>query len=144
MIAQTKIIDFLLRLAGIGLAGGSLYLALRMTMAPSPVSGINGREFLSIYAKPKTPILAARRSSISKGIDFTPIGSLPAARSDLLLLDFELIDASANVATIRTAHGRILRVSPGSFLPGGGRVLVIQWSDGRWRVRTTRGWIAQF
>ncbi len=144
MIPPTKFIDFLLRLAGLGLAGGSLYLALRMSLAPSPVSVINGREFLAIYAKPKKLTLAARRSSISKRLDFTPIGSLPAVRSNALLFDFDLIDATSDVATLRTSHGRILRVSPGSFLPGGGRVLVIQRTDGRWRVQTTKGLIAQF
>ncbi len=144
MLAPTKFIDFLLRLAGIGLAGGSLYLAIRMTLASSPEPVINGREFLSIYAKPKKPPLDARRSSIAKGIDFTPIGSLTAVRSNALLLDFDLIDATSAVATIRTSHGRILRVSPGSFLPGCGRVLVIQWRDGRWMVQTTKGLIAQF
>lgn len=139
--AATKIIDFCLGLSGFGLAGGSLYLVFRVALLDPPIPAINGGVYLSIYAKPKTSMIVARRPRHAQGVDDTPVGSLPPRKARALLTDFELIDATANAATLRTAQGRVLRVSPGAMLAGGGRVQSIRWREGQWIMETTRGFI---
>ena len=142
-VDQTKCIDFCLRLAGFGLAGSALYLVFRMTLFAAPTPVINGEEYLSIYAKPKTPAATVRRPRFQQEVDYASVGSLAAARSNPLLSEFEVLDSTADVATLRTLHGRILRVTRGTTLVGGGSVLWIRRINGRWIVRTTKGTIRQ-
>lgn len=141
LLALSKFYDFCLALTGFTLAGGSLCLLLRMTLFALPTPAIVGTEYLSIYAKPKTQILAARRSPFRKNLDHTPVSSVRIASSIVPLTDFELLSATADVAILRTLHGRILRISPGVTLAGGGRVLSIQRISNRWVIRTTKGLI---
>ena len=135
----TTIVDISLALTGFSLAGCSLYLLIRMTLLVTPAPSINGKEFLSIYAKPKSPNLARERERFKSGVDFAPVGNLATTLSRNLLTDFDLIDATAHAATLRTLQGRILIVSPGATLAGGGKVLSIQRIRDQWVVRTTMG-----
>lgn len=139
----TKCIDFCLTLAGFGLAGGSLYLLFRMTLLVAPTPSINGKEYLSIYAKPKTPVGVVRHPRFQQGVDYAPVGSLAASNSNALLTEFELLDATDDAAILRTLHGRIVRVTRGATLAGGGKVLWIRHINDRWIVRTTTGTIRQ-
>lgn len=139
----SKCIDFCLTLAGFGLAGGSLYLLFRMTLLVAPTPTINGKEYLSIYARPKTPVGVVRPPSFQQGVDYAPVGSLSASNSNALLIEFELLDATDDVAVLRNLHGRIVRVTRGATLAGGGKVLWIRHINGRWIVRTTTGTIRQ-
>jgi hypothetical protein len=141
LISPSKLLDFCLAATGFGLAGGSLYLAFRMTLLASPAPTITGGEYLSIYARPKHLIPDSGRRPFAQGVDHTPVGSLPVAASRAPLIDFDLIDATIEAATVRTSHGRILRVFAGATLPGGGKVLNIRRIDGQWVVRTTKGTI---
>lgn len=141
LIASIKFYDFCLTLSGFTLAGGSLYLLFRMTFFAAPEPVIVGTEYLSIYAKPKTLTRDSRRSPFRKSIDHSPVGSLRIASSIVALTDFELLGATAEVAILRNLHGRILHVSPGATLAGGGQVLSIQRINNQWLVRTTKGLI---
>lgn len=146
--STTKIIDFCLALSGFGLAGGSVYLFFRMALLGAPTPVINGDHYLSIYAKPKTSVIAARRARQTQSVDFSPVGSLAGnlayRASPAALTDFELIEATADTATIQSSHGRIQRVWPGATLAGGGRVLSIRRQDSQWTVLTTRGAIGKY
>lgn len=133
------IVDFFPTLTGFGLAGGSLYLFIRMALLVRTEPAIHAREYFSIYSKPKRTPQTARHSPFSSNVDHAPVGSLHSTTSNVLLTDFELVDAKTDFAILRTQHGRLLRVARGSFLTGVGRVLSIRDIRGRWIVQTTRG-----
>lgn len=92
-----------------------------------------------------------------QGIDFSTTGTipnegkvadppsyvLPAVRpAEEIVSDFTLRGVSGNVAMVENAEG-IYRVEIGSVLPSGGRVLAIEWRQGRFVVITTRGIIRE-
>ena len=137
------ITDFFLALTGVGLACGSIYLAAYMTAASKPATAINGKEYLSIYSKPKFPQASTPKRQAAKKLDYAPVGKIHAPVNKSYLAEFELLDASSATASLRTAQGRILRASPGATLSGGAKVLAIQQEGAKWIVRTTAGVIRQ-
>jgi hypothetical protein len=134
--------DFILRSAGVALAGGSLAFAAHMLGDPNRRPEIVGMEHLAIYAKPARP--APRPETLARAeIDYTPVGATRGAFSEIDVVGFDLIEAAPGQAVIRTPQGRVTRVAPGARLAGVGAILSIQRRDGKWIVATQAGLIRQ-
>lgn len=137
------ITDYCLALTGIGLACGSMYLFAYMTTTPHPAAAIYGREYLSIYSRPKIPLSPTAKRLAAKNLDYAPVGNIRAPVDKSYVKEFELLDATASAATLRTSQGRILHAAPGTILSGGVKVLAIQQHGANWIVRTTAGVIGR-
>lgn len=131
--------DFFLALAGLGLAGGSMFLLAYMTMTSLPAVAIYGNEYLAIYSKPKIPVAPAQKRHPEKKLDHTPVGNIRKQIDRGAVAEFELLDATSTSATLRTPQGRIIHAARGAMLPGGGKIISIDQDTGRWLVRTTNG-----
>jgi hypothetical protein len=115
-----------------------------------------------IFAQPKRglaqPLIArVGGPADDQGIDFGTTGTIPdngkvagppsytlpaVHPEEEIISDFTLRGVSGDVAMVEDADG-IYRVKIGSELPGGGRVLAIEWREGRFVVLTTRGIIRE-
>lgn len=123
----------------------------------------NGVEHLMIFAQPNrgsTQPLIARvpKPADDQGIDFTATGTIPNEGkapappdytlpainpAERILSEFTLRGVNGSSAMVEDADG-VYRVEIGSVLPGGGgRVLAIEWRQGRFVVLTTRGIIRE-
>lgn len=148
--------------AGVLAAIASASFAIYMVAAPDRHPIFNGIDHLMIFAQPNRglaqPLIArVSKSADDQGIDFTATGTIPnegktAAPPDhtlpaihsaeRVLPEFTLRGVSGNVAVVEDAND-IYRVEVGSPLPNGGRVLAIEWRQGRFVVVTTRGVIRE-
>jgi hypothetical protein len=142
-------------------ASASFATYMATTDHQHPVFG--GVEHLMIFARPNRgpnrPLIARIPApGDDQGIDFRATGTIPGeakeavapnytlpgtgSRVEEILAEFTLQGVSGNVAMIENANG-IYRVETGSALPGGGRVLGVEWRQGRFVVVTTRGIIRE-
>jgi hypothetical protein len=149
--------------AGIFTAVASAGFASYMVSTDHSHPVFNGIEHLTIFARPSggidRPIEARmQRPSDDQGVDFTATGTIPGeaassappdyvlpalgARDGPVIKGFTLRGVSGNVAMVETAQG-IYRVEPGTTLPGAGRVLSVQWRQGKFVVVTTLGVIVE-
>lgn len=148
--------------AGVLAAIASASFAIYMAAARDRPPVFNGIDHLMIFAQPNRGVAQPLLARVSKapddqGIDFTATGTIPnegktAAPPDhtlpaihsaeRVLPEFTLRGVSGNVAVVEDAND-IYRVEIGSPLPGGGRVLAIEWRQGRFVVVTTRGVIRE-
>ncbi len=122
-----------------------------------------GVEHLMIFAQPShgtsQPIIArVPGAPDNQSVDFSATGAIPEdskppapptytlpsinAPKEQIVKDFTLRGVSGNVAVVEGADG-IYRVELGSTLPGGSRVLSIEWRQGKFVVVTTQGIIRE-
>lgn len=147
--------------AGVMAAIASASFATYMVAIPHRPM-FNGVEHLMIFAQPNRgsmqPLIArVPKPADDQGIDFTATGTipnegkapaspdytLPAIHSaERVLSEFTLRGVNGNSAMVENADG-VYRVEIGSLLPGGGRVVAIEWRQGRFVVLTTRGVIRE-
>ncbi|HEY5226564.1 MAG TPA: hypothetical protein VIJ06_07220 [Methylovirgula sp.] len=155
-------IDRAVVMLGILAAVASASFATYMVAVPDRRPVFGGVEHLMIFAQPKRgseqPLIArAAPQTNDQGIDFGTTGTIPedakvAAQpsytlpavhpAEEIVSDFTLRGVSGDVAMVENADG-IYRVEIGSVLPRGGRVLAIEWRQGRFVVVTTRGIIRE-
>lgn len=158
--------DSLVVLTGIAMAVSSASFATYMVTTDHSHPVFNGAENLMLFAQPSRgsphPLIArvpgAPDPVGDQGIDYTSTGSIPGhvnpptqpqykipsvdAPQGAILSDFTLRGVAGNVAMIETSDGTY-RVEVGSELPGGGRLLSIEWLGGRFVAVTTRGLIRE-
>lgn len=148
--------------AGVMAAVASASFATYMVATPNHNPVFNGVEHLMIFAQPNRGSMQQLIARVPKpaddqGIDFTATGTipnegkappspdytLPAIHSaERVLSEFTLRGVSGNSAMVEDADG-VYRVEIGSALPGGARVIAIEWRQGRFVVLTTRGVIRE-
>lgn len=135
--------EFALRGAGVGLAAASLVFAIHEASTVVDAPHIAGMEHLAIYARPTTRNAASAVREEKPGIDYTPVGSTRMRAAAGVLVDYEIVEASAGEALIRLPEGRVQRVTPGSRIAGLGRVLSIRQASRNWVVVTEAGALRQ-
>lgn len=149
--------------AGIVTAVASAAFAAYMVVTDHPHPMFGGLDHLRIFVQPShgysSPIIArVPAAPDDEGIDFAITGTIPEksdpgapptytlpavnGRDGPTINGFTLRGVNGNVAMVE-AGDAIYRVEPGSILPGGGRVLSIEWRQGRFVVVTTRGIIRE-
>lgn len=128
-----------LKLTGVALAGGSLAFAAHMMSDPGREPRINGIEHLAIFSKPANHAISRMREQPARGIDDTPVGSVPKKRSSTMLTGYEIIDAAPDWALLRLPEGRIARVVRGARVAGLGGVVAIERRGGKWTLLTEGG-----
>lgn len=151
--------------AGVMMAVASASFATFMVASDHSRPRFNGTEHLMIFAQQghsSTQPLMARVPGApdpsDQGIDYTATGAIPGgsdeppephyvlpsinAPEEVVIKDFTLRGVSGNVAMVDGPNG-LYRLETGSALPGGGRVLSIEWRKGRFVVVTTRGVIQE-
>ncbi|HTJ02077.1 MAG TPA: hypothetical protein VL492_04745 [Methylovirgula sp.] len=154
-------------LTGIAMAVSSASFATYMMSTDHSHPVFNGAEHLMLFAQPSRgsihPLIARVPGGPAvqqdQGIDYTATGSIPGQAPDAptaphykipsidapqssILSDFTLRGVAGNVAMIETPDG-MYRLEVGSELPGGGKILSIEWISGRFVVVTTRGIIRE-
>jgi hypothetical protein len=153
-------------LTGIAMAVSSASFATYMVTTDHSHPVFNGAEHLMLFAQPSRgsqhPLIARVPGGPAilqdQGIDYTSTGSIPGhtnaptvprykipsvdAPQGAILSDFILRGVAGNVAMIETPNG-MYRLEVGSELPGGGKILSIEWLGGRFVVVTTRGIIRE-
>lgn len=151
--------------AGIMMAVASASFATYMVASDHSHPRFNGADHLMIFAQPghglDQPLIArvpGAPDDGDRGIDYTATGAIPGGSDDsqgpryvlpsinapeeIILKDFTLRGVSGNIAIVDGPDG-LYRLETGSALPGGGRVLSIEWRKGTFVVVTTRGIIQE-
>ncbi|MGB8279262.1 MAG: hypothetical protein WCF20_15200 [Methylovirgula sp.] len=149
--------------AGVLTAVASASFATYMVTTDHPHPMFGGVEHLMIFAQPSRssslPLIARGPATADdQGVDFAATGAIPEeskppapppytlpavnSHQEEIVKDFTLRGVSGNVAVVEGADG-IYRVEPGSMLPGGSRVLSIEWRQGKFVVVTTQGIIRE-
>lgn len=159
--------DSFVVLTGIAMAVSSASFATYMLSTDHSHPVFNGAEHLMLFAQPSRgsqhPLIArvpgGPAVAQDQGIDYTATGSIPGQAADKptvphykmpsidapqgsILSDFTLRGVAGNVAMIETPDG-MYRLEVGAELPGGGKILSIEWLGGRFVVVTTRGIIRE-
>jgi hypothetical protein len=153
-------------LTGIAMAVSSASFATYMMTTDHSHPVFNGAEHLMLFAQPSRgsqyPLIARVPGGPAvqqdQGIDYTSTGSIPGhadaptaphykipsvdAPQGAILSDYKLRGVAGNVAMIETPDG-MYRLEVGAELPGGGKILSIEWISGRFVVVTTRGIIRE-
>jgi hypothetical protein len=133
--------DFVLRMAGVILAAGSIIFAAAMI-------GFNGsaglaRLFIGFSGDdhPKYALVtdSGRGRPNRRSLDFTALGSIASRPVRRVLPDFELLDCDGVTAQIRTPQGRVVRIRAGLRLAGAGEILSITRGHNGWVVTTREG-----
>jgi hypothetical protein len=149
---------------GIMMAVASASFATFMVVSDHSHPRFNGADHLMIFAQPghglDQPLVArvpGAPDDNDQGIDYTATGAIPGsdepqdpryvlpsinAPKEIILKDFTLRGVSGNVAIVDGPDG-LYRLETGTALPGGGRVLSIEWRQGTFVVVTTRGVIEE-
>lgn len=153
--------------AGIAMAVASASFAIFMVATDHPHPDFNGVENLMLFARPShgvdDPVMARVGGGRSGGedaggIDYTTTGSIPNADKspagpnyrlpainpvpEETVEGLTLRGVSGNVAVVEGPEG-VYRLEVGSLVPGGGRVMGIEWRQGTFVVVTTRGLIRE-
>jgi hypothetical protein len=146
--------------AGVFAAVASASFATYMVSTNHSHPTFNGIEHLMLFAQRNSGVfraVAAGAPAISadQGIDFTATGAIPGnsaasgdgaaalmQRDGPIIKGFTLRGVTGNVAMVESSGG-IYRVELGATLPGAGRVLAIQWRQGKFVVVTTQGIIGE-
>ena len=145
--------------AGVFMAMASASFATFMLTTDHSHPHFNGAEHLTIFAQmngglPQGPITRVPGAPDDKGIDYTATGSIPGgsdappppryklpsinAGKEEVVGDLVLRGVTGNVALVE-GPGGIYHLEAGAEVPGGGRVLSIEWRQGKYVVLTTRG-----
>jgi hypothetical protein len=147
--------------AGILMAVASASFATYMVASDRSRPQFTGVEHLMIFAQPNRglsqPLIArVPAAPDDQGIDYTATGAIPGeskslappnytlpainGREEQTVKEFTLRGVSGKDALV-DGPGGLYRLEAGSVLPGGGRVLAIEWRQGTFVVVTTRGLI---
>jgi hypothetical protein len=159
-----SVVDRAVIATGIMMAVASASFATYMVASDHSHPQFSGVEHLMIFARQShntpAPIIARTGGGPAEdpGVDYTATGSIPetahrSARPNYtlpsvnpqpedIIKDLTLRGVSGNVAVVEGPEG-VYRLKVGSELPGGGRVLGIEWRDGTFVVVTTRGVIRE-
>jgi len=129
-----------LRAIGVALAGGSVVFAAHTTGANSGQPQIHGAEHFAIYARQKS---GGARKPERLDIDNTAASGVQRAATTVFRDDYEIVEAAAPSARIRSPQGRIMTVAPGMKYPVLGKVLSISERNGKWSVAADYGVIRQ-
>lgn len=163
---RSSLADNFVVLTGIAMALCSASFATYMLSTDHSHPVFNGSEHLMLFAQPSRGLPHSIISRVpggpaiqnDQGIDYTATGSIPGKADQpappqfklpsvdtpqgAILDNFTLRGVAGNVAMIETPDG-MYRLEVGSELPGGGKILSIEWVAGRFVVVTTRGIIRE-
>lgn len=161
---RISLTDHFVVTVGIAMAAASASFATYMVSTDHSHPVFNGSEHLMIFAQPShttpNPLIGRVPGAPAndQGIDYTATGAIPGqpnvptpprhtipsvnAPEGAILSEFTLRGVSGKVAMIEGPDG-MYRLEVGADMPGGGRVLSIEWLSGRFVVVTTRGIIRE-
>lgn len=163
--ARERMTDMLLGSLGLSAAAVSASFAVYMiTVSPSGGAATSpsrivmalgtGVEHQAVRAVAAPPDMTAEPAGAAadQALDFTPIGTIPAAtgprpgkaasQAKAVLPDFAVRDVFDDTALVE-AHGTLQMVQPGSVIAGAGEVLSIARTEEGWVVKTAEGTITQ-
>jgi hypothetical protein len=130
IVAATRLADVALAGVGLATATGSVVFAGAMLMRDDHAPGVNGLEYLAIFARPRGGAKTAEPPVAT--IDTTPVGSI--GRAGPPEMDgYAIVAARADFAWVREG-ARIFAVRPGDVLPRLGRVSAVMRREGRWTI----------
>ncbi|WP_018264587.1 hypothetical protein [Methylosinus sp. LW4] len=133
--------ELALRTVGVALAVVSTGFAGYMISDAERRPQFAGLEHLAIYSRPT--VIAAKRIQTQiadqRGkVDFTPVGSIGEAQSEVGVPGFALLSVRSGVALLQTPNA-IIKVSPGDLVEGLGRVTALERRGEKWALVSSAG-----
>ncbi len=132
-------LDRVLVAAGVSTAFGATLFACVMLLQRDRAPGVNGMQYLAIFAQPSGAANPTAGTSAPKGsdrapetLDMTPLGAIGARET------LRLVAARPEIAWLREG-AKIFSVRPGDVIPNVGGVAQIQPRAGGWALLDAAG-----